>query len=96
MRRAFQQPARARNVPFGAKVADAAGVAEALSWMASLLRRGTRAAFLNWEAGSDAAVKLATTVFAEREANPGIGRLEAIRRASLGSGTPGVVQRMSR
>jgi CHAT domain-containing protein len=60
--------------------------AEALSGMArAFFYAGARALLVaHWEVGSDAAVKLTTHAFAEMNANPQIGRAEALRIAMRG------------
>ena len=60
--------------------------AEALSGMArAFFYAGARALLVaHWEVGSDAAVKLTTRAFAEMNANPQIGRAEALRIAMRG------------
>ncbi len=69
------------------------GDAEALSGLARAFFYAKARALLvsHWYVHSDAAVKLMTGTFAELNANPIIGRAEALRRSMarlIGSGTP--------
>ena len=76
-----------------ATLREAQREAEALSGLArSFFYAGARALLVShWYVHSDAAVKLMTGTFAELNANPIIGRAEALRRSMarlIGSGTP--------
>ena len=59
--------------------------AEALSGLArAFFYAGARALLVShWKVNSDAAVRLTTKAFAELEANPKIGRAEALRRSMI-------------